>query len=296
MVVAACAGSVEARAQGAPRPGVDPGPWDHDVHLYRLWRDGSGGPIALFERAGVPSLVRLTDGRLMAAHQWFPENDAASFDRVAVRFSADDGHTWTAPVALALLGLPEDQRPPFDPTLVELPDGRIRLYFTTNGRGPGARPWIASAVSADGLTFVVEPGVRLAVAGEMVIDCAAVRHQGVFHLYAPVQTGLGSAYHATSPDGLTFTRQVDVTMPGVRWLGAALSDGRTMRFYGTGDGGLWTASSADGARWSGAERLVVPGADPGVVEMPDGSRLVLVTGPPRPGTPSASRTPVPPGP
>ena len=57
-----------AAAQGAPRPGVDPGPWDNDVHLYRAWPDGSSERLAVFERSGVPSLVRLSDGRLMAAH------------------------------------------------------------------------------------------------------------------------------------------------------------------------------------------------------------------------------------
>jgi hypothetical protein len=285
----------QARAQGGARPGIDPGPWDNDVHLYRIWRDGSGERLAAFERAGVPSLIRLMDGRLMAAHQWFPENDPASFDKVAVRFSADDGKTWSGPRAIDLEGLPAGYRSPFDPTLVQLPDGRVRLYFTTNTARTFdvAHPWIASALSSDGVRFTVEPGERLAIAGETVIDCAAVLHRGVFHLYSPIQVGRGSAYHATSADGLTFTRQADVTLADRRWLGAALSDGRQIRFYGTGDPGLWTATSADGASWSSLESIVVMGADPGVVEQLDGSRLVLLTGPPRAGTPSDRRTFVP---
>lgn len=286
----AIAGQLEA--QGAPRPGIDPGPWDNDVHLYRAFPDGAAERIAVFERAGVPALIRLADGRLMAAHQWFPENDAAAFDKVAVRFSTDEGATWTAPRAIDLAGLPEGYRSPFDPTLLQLPDGRIRLYFTTNTARTfqQATPWIASAISTDGVSFVVEPGARLQVAGEMVIDCAAVLHKGVFHLYSPVQTGLGSAYHATSRDGLAFARDPDVALPGVRWLGAATSDGNRIRFYGTSDQGIWTSASVDGASaWSPLERIRVPGADPGVVEESDGSRLVLVTGPPRPGTPSAKR-------
>jgi hypothetical protein len=296
VLLIACVGATSTGhlgAQGAPRPGIDPGPWDNDVYLYRAFPDGAAERIAVFERAGVPSLIRLADGRLMAAHQWFPENDDAAFDKVAVRFSTDDGATWTAPRAIDLAGLPEGYRSPFDPTLLQLPDGRIRLYFTTNTARTfqQAIPWIASAVSMDGVSFVFEPGVRLAVAGEMVIDCAAVLHRGVFHLYSPVQTGLGSAYHATSRDGLAFTRESDVTLPGVRWLGAATSDGARLRFYGTSDQGIWTAASVDGASaWSPLERIRVQGADPGIVEENDGSRFVLVTGPPRPGTPSAKRT------
>lgn len=273
------------------RPGVDPGPWDNDVHLYRLWPDGSGDRVAVFERAGVPSLIRLADRRLMAAHQWFPENDAAGFDKVAVRFSSDDGRAWTAPRAIEFSGLPDGYRSPFDPTLLQLPDGRVRLYFTTNTAQTFDRgiPWIASAISTDGVRFVVEPGVRLAVATEPVIDCAVVQHRGVFHLYSPVQSRPGSGYHATSRDGLTFTREADVTLLDLRWLGAAVSSGDRIRFYGTGAPGLWTATSADGAAWSSPERLPAVGADPGVVEEIDGSRLVLLTGPPRRGTPSAAR-------
>lgn len=292
LLSAALLGAPPAEGQGAPRPGIDPGPWDNDVLLYRVWPDAVAERLATFERAGVASLVRLADGRLLAAHQWFPEGDPASFDKVAVRFSEDDGKSWSAPRAIALSGLPEGQRSPFDPTLVPLPDGRIRLYFTTN-RAPTfeqSRPWIASALSSDGVSFEVEAGARLAVAGETVIDCAAVLHQGVFHLYAPMQTRRGFAYHAVSRDGVSFERAPDVSLPDVNWLGAALVSGGAIRFYGTSDRGLWTATSADGASWSPPGFFSIQGADPGVVEDPDGSRLFLVTGPPRPGTPSARRT------
>jgi hypothetical protein len=280
-----------AAQAGPPRPGVDPGPWDNDVHLYRAWPDGSSERIAVFERSGVPTLARLSDARLIAAHQWFPENDAAAFDKVAVRFSEDDGRTWSAPRVIALSGLPQDYRFPFDPTLLPLPDGRIRLYFTTNRARlfEQDRPWIASAISRDGLSFEVEPGVRFAVAGETVIDCAAALHQGVFHLFAPIQSGRGGGYHAVSRDGLLFERVADVFVPEVRWLGAAVTSANTIRFYGTSDRGLWTSASADGASWPAPSFIALQGADPGVVENADGSRLLLVTGPPRPGTPSARR-------
>jgi hypothetical protein len=282
---------VLAPAQGPPRPGVDPGPWDHDVWLYRLWPDGASERVAIFERSGVPSLIRVSAGRLMAAHQWFPESDAAAFDKVAVRFSGDDGLTWSVPRVIDVVGLPDDQRFPFDPTLLQLPDGRIRLYFTTNRARTFEqdRPWIASALSTDGVRFVVEPGARLAIPGETVIDCAAVLHRELFHLYSPIQTGRGLGYHAVSRDGLSFERLANVSLPEVRWLGAALSSGAAIRFYGTRDPGLWSASSSDGAAWSPPATITLQGADPGVVELPDGSRFFLVTGPPRPGTPSAGR-------
>jgi hypothetical protein len=70
----------------------------------------------------------------------------------------------------------------------------------------------------------------------------------------------------------------------LRWLGCAVSDGARIRFYGSGDRGLWVAESADGVRFGAPSWFTISGADPGVVEEPDGSRLWLITGPPRSAT------------
>jgi hypothetical protein len=72
-----------------------PGPWDQDVAVWRVGRDGSVERLGVFERAGVATLARLKDGRLIAAHQHFPADSAADFDKVAVHFSEDDGRNWT---------------------------------------------------------------------------------------------------------------------------------------------------------------------------------------------------------
>ncbi|MCL5271242.1 MAG: exo-alpha-sialidase [bacterium] len=317
-----------------------PGPWDNDVIVYRVVERGVPEKLAAFERAGVPTAARLADGRLIAAHQHFPADDPAGFDKVAVRFSADEGTNWTAPRVIGVEGLAEGMRFPFDPTLAPLPDGRVRLYFTSVDRraGGAARPAIYSAISSDGLAYRIEPGVRFGVEGRPVIDCAVAIHQGVFHLYAPdngvdgppgVPMGMapggrrpgpaaggpreGVGYHATSSDGLTFTRVDDVRIEGRRrWLGNALSAGGAIMFFGTGDpgvpggpnpafgpprapGGVWRAASIDGARWTVDDAFpAVPGADPGAVQLRDGSWLLIVTGPPRPGTPSARRPAPPP--
>jgi len=288
---------------GPKRPGSDgPGPWDADVVVYRIPADGTPEKVATFERAGVPTIARMKDGRLIAAHQHFPENNETDFDKVAVRFSADEGRTWTAPEVIRLDGLPEGMRFPFDPTLVPLPDGRVRLYFTSvKGRtfedGP---PAIYSAVSKDGVEYTFEPGVRFAVDGRIVIDCAVVLHCGRFHLFSPDNGAVGKrdgdrpqegvGYHAVSDDGLTFTRLDDVKIEGHRnWLGNAQSDGKRITFYGTGGGSIWTATSGVGNTWAYAGSLAVPGADPGAVSTPDGGLIVVVTGGPRPGTPSARK-------
>jgi hypothetical protein len=321
VLVGALLGSVLVAAEGefAPkrRPGPGPGPapnrqgpgpWDQDVLVYRLGEDGRAERLAVFERAGVPTVARLADGRLLAAFQHFPQDDDRNFDRVAVSFSGDEGRTWSRAQPIAVEGMEAGLARPFDPTLVPLPDGRVRLYFTSN-RSPDFRrsvPAIYSAVSADGVRFTFEPGVRFAVEGRVVIDCAAALQGGVFHLIVPDNgaaedfmtrpqrgepPGGGTGYHAVSRDGLKFERVADVTMPvaGNRWLGNLQSDAGRLVFWGTGPG-PWPVTSADGASWeSGGSRRPVPGADPGAVRLRDGSWLLLVTGPPRPGTASALR-------
>jgi hypothetical protein len=260
------------------------------------------------------------DGRLIAAHQYFPEGDDANFDKVAVRFSSDDGKTWTDPKVIRLTGLPEGMRFPFDPTLVPLPDGRVRLYFTSlrGRRFEEDVPAIYSALSQNGLEYTFEPGRRFGIAGRLVIDCAVVLHEGVFHLYAPdngvgprpgarpgdetpdARPRMGVAYHATARDGLSFTRADDVQIEGRRrWLGGAQSSRGQITFFGTGApggpgagaprGGVWMATSTDGQNWKLIEAPAIPGADPGAVATRDGGWAVVATGPPRPGTPSSRR-------
>ncbi len=238
----------------------------------RLGKDGRTETLATWPRAGVPTVTRMADGRLLAAHQHFPEDDDAAFDKVAVHTSTDDGRTWSAAKVIGLEGLPEGMRFPFDPTLVPLPDGRVRLYFTSMpvGKPSAGRPLTAiySAISKDGLAYVVEPGVRFAVEGRPVVDCAVALHKGVFHLFAPdAGTGApppgaplppeadrpreGFGYHATSTDGLAFTRQPDVSVEGrVRWLGNAQSDGEAIVFCGTAAPGIWMSTSPDGTTWA----------------------------------------------
>lgn len=284
-----------------------PGPWDNDVLVYRMGTNGASEKLATFERAGVPTLARLEDGRFIAAFQHFPKDDSRNFDRVAVRFSGDEGRTWTVPEPIVVDGMELGLARPFDPTLVPLPDGRIRLYFTSNRSADFRRsaPAIYSAVSTNGIHYAFEPGVRFGLEGRIVIDCAATLHKGVFHLIVPDNGTVadfaagpargqpprgGTGYHAVSSDGLKFERVADVELPGNRrWLGNMQSDGGQVVFFGTGDPGLWSATSRAGEEWElSAIPLRVAGADPGAVRLRDGGWLLAVTGPPRPGTASVT--------
>ena len=298
-----------------PRPGPTPdrskpGPWDNDVIVIRIGTDGRQERLGAFERAGVPTTARLQDGRLMAAYQAFPADDDRNFDRVAVRFSSDEGRTWSGSEPVVVDGMEAGLARPFDPTLVPLPDGRVRLYFTSNRNADSRRstPAIYSAISSDGLHYTFEPGIRFGLEGRVAIDCAVALHQGVFHLIVPDNGTLddlaaadarsapprgGTGYHAVSRDGLTFERLADISLVGGdRWLGNLVSDGGRLVFFGTG-AGPWPVTSSDGVNWERtATRTQFPGADPGAVKLKDGSWLVIATGPPVRGGPG-TQTPAP---
>jgi hypothetical protein len=300
--------------KGMPQPGT-PGPWDHDVLVFKVHADGVVTGTGVFERAGVPTVTRMEDGTLIAAHQFFPADDPEGFDKVVVRFSADEGDTWRDPQVIRMDGLPQGMRFPFDPALVALPDGRMRLYFTSlHGMAlEQDLPAIYSAVSSNGIDYTFEPGIRFSIPGRPVIDCAVVLHRNVFHLYAPdngtrISTpDPGSdqfvGYHATSVDGLVFTRVADVRIGDTRrWLGSAQSDGQIITFWGTQDNrdlagtpgarrsGVWLASSTDGSVWELRDAPIIGGADPGAVSARQGGWVVVATGPPRPGTSSEQRS------
>lgn len=299
--------SAFGQSDGQPPRQNQPGPWDQDVHVYRVTSSREAEKLATFERAGVPNIAKLKDGRLMAAFQNFPADDTRNFDRVAVRFSSDDGRTWSKAEPIVVAEMEAGLARPFDPTIVALPDGRIRLYFTSNRSADFRRstPAIYSAISPDGIHYTFEPGTRFAIDGRIAIDCAAALHDGVFHLIVPdngtaedfvARPGKrpppgGNGYHATSKDGLQFERVADVKLSSdqSRWLGGLHSDGKTLYFFGTG-AGPWPVTSTDGVKWEApTSRIPVPGADPGAVKISNAEWMMIVTGAPRPGTPSATR-------
>jgi hypothetical protein len=292
---------------------AQPGPWDNDVLVYRVSADGEAQRLATFERAGVSTLARLKDGKTLAAFQHFPADDNRNFDRVAASVSNDEGKSWSTPRPIVVTGMEAGMARPFDPTLVSLPEGRIRLYFTSN-RSPDFRrsiPAIFSAISSNGIDYAFEPGMRFGVSNRIVIDCAVAIHAGWFHLIVPDNGTAeefagqphrgepprgGAGYHAVSQDGLRFVRTNDINLASSgRWLGALQSDDGHLVFFGTGSPGIWWATSAEGQSWKIKSSVRgVQGADPGAIKLRDGSWLLSVTGPPRSGTASAARIPRPP--
>src|SRR4029079_2416658 len=103
-----------------------------------------------------------------------------------------DGLTWTLDAGTRLTGTVSDAR------IQKLPDGSYRLFYTSvDPASPPTLGRILSAVSADGLTWTTEPGVRLDRGPPGSFDSSQVRGvnftalpDGTFRLY---YTGTDSA-------------------------------------------------------------------------------------------------------
>lgn len=270
-------------APAQPPMGRQYGPWDRDLEAYTS-TDGRNFEYQRkwVERGGVPNLLQASEGRLFGVFQWFPMDRPEAFDQIAVIASFEDrGATWSDPEPIAIDGMPDTLHRAFDPTLVQLPDGRFRLYFASEraaewgGRGDRA---VFSAVSQDAIHFQFEPGQRFGFDDVETYDPAVVYFQGRWHLFCPGFEE-GAAHHAVSEDGLTFTTLEDIHVPGSgTWIGNALQAENKIHFYGSGREGVWMAVSLDGTDWRFAGPLRLFGGDPAVVLKKDGRYLAVVTG------------------
>src|SRR5690606_38594291 len=115
------------------------GPWNGAI-MQAVSTDGvnfSEGTLVM-EQAGVPNLLRLQDGTLLLTYQYFSKESEDLFDVIAYSVSSDNGTTWSDTEAIEFENLPEpvkDNIHPMDPTMVQLTDGRLRLYFTYHAKG-----------------------------------------------------------------------------------------------------------------------------------------------------------------
>ena len=153
----------------------------------------------------------------------------------------------------------------------------MRLYFTSHVMGHPQESAIYSARSVDdGDTFEFEPGVRFGVAGQGIMDCAVVRLKESWHLFCP-QKGKGPL-HATSADGLAFTRTEDASSAGsFSWIGNVTVAGDKLRFWqGTAEG-ILCQDSTDGIHWAAGPQLKLPGQDPAALPLEEGRTLLLFT-------------------
>ena len=196
------------------------------------WQEDAGIRIS---DGSVPYIYKLKDGR----YRLYYCGAGGILSAIAA-----DGLTFQkeSGIRIATVSQPGDQESMVcDPTIVELSDSKIRMYYKgSNGPGgPGeALHKVFSAVSSDGLNFQKE-GLR--------ID----------------SENTGDGGWASVPEAIK------------------LSDGRIRIYYVSGDfaagGGTMSAISNDGLNFQKETGARVKGmVDPGIIVLPDGEYLFLV--------------------
>ncbi|MBL4889123.1 MAG: hypothetical protein JKX97_03755, partial [Candidatus Lindowbacteria bacterium] len=117
-----------------------------------------------------------------------------------------------------------------DPSVVILPDGRVRMYFMTPGLSRYAKN-IRSAVSKDGINFTMEKGVRIEAPGNPEVH----KTSGGWLMLLSDERNHTSRV-AISKDGLKWFIYGGIELPGAM-AGVIAHDDRTIRVYAN-DGGI----------------------------------------------------------
>ncbi len=235
------------------------------------------------------------------SHQWQFESYAVGMDAAGEAAESSNGASMPEPIQLA--------------------DGTYRMYYGVSLDPPvaGAMTAIHSATSSDGLTWTVEGGHRLLgdgdgggpdgiPANEGIINGPAVVRlsDGTYRMYyqASTQGTMPPDFRvksATSPDGLTWTREegtrIDINGTGAAEAGKFSLAGQcfVIRFadddyvvwlsgnYETANtqfSDLVMGTSTDGLTFSNFSVLYTAGHDPYVLSLADGSGYWLFYGDP----------------
>ncbi|CAN5418477.1 hypothetical protein BH11BAC1_BH11BAC1_13800 [soil metagenome] len=258
-------------------------PWERPLRM--AWsNDGVNfnAPSIFQDSSGVPTVIKWKGDTLVCAFQWFrAPNGSLTWDRVAVKFSYDNGLSWTQPSPIVVNGLPANFQRPFDPALVTLNNDSIRIYFSSSDGMPngGLDSTVNSysAVSTDGVNYLFEPGARVDEVNNRVIDPSVIYFHHTYHYLAPIGRPQQGAYHYISPNGINFNKVQDIPSDtNHNWTGNyMLNDTGEIRFYGAGRNGIWYNSTPNGGMWNGYVNTNLQGGDPSVVRT-DGSNYLII--------------------
>lgn len=243
-------------------------------------------PAVFQDSSGVPCVIRWKGDTLIAAFQWFRQPvGAPSWDRVAVKFSFDNGLSWTTPTPIEIDNFPANYQRPFDPTLATFLGDSLRIYFSSSdglpAGGLNASVNTYSAKSADGIHYTFEPQPRVDVADNRVIDPAVIYFNNSWHFAAPIGAPQQGAYHYVSPNGLQFSPVPNIPSDNTHnWTGNYMVESPSeLRFYGSGPV-IWFKASPNGGTWNGFVHTNLHGGDPSVVKIQPGKYLAVYVGPP----------------
>jgi len=217
-------------------------------------------PGPFFQHASVPDVLELKkdskagkEGMLLLYFVDFSEVISPSSEGISLA-SSINGRVWSEKKKITLMGK-LNRGAAVDPSVVELVDGRIRMYFFGSEIVEGdpamasGNHKIYSAISEDGVHFQVEPGIRFQAPSITDPEVLRAGREWLMFLSEGTETLL-----ARSKDGLNFKldRTFCLNIGGVPGA-VELANGK-VRIFACGQGGIVSA-------------LFTPGSDsPPVIE------------------------------
>jgi hypothetical protein len=275
VLIVGLAGIGSAQGQSVPPPSApgEGGPYFHQV-LSASSRDGllwTPDERVLLDHASVPTAVVAPDGRLFIFY--VDASQVPEGTRCAV---SEDGGASFRPGACAIDGM--TTRKALDPSILRLPDGRLRLYYYACDGAPdtGGLHSIHSAIAVDGVHFT-EEGEVFAHPGLVDPDVFWSGREWLMYVYSGEAR---TTVMATSRDGRRFDYLGPLSLKD--WGTTApvrLDDGRLRLYAFDQPEGRVVASflSHDGLTWEREPgvRLEAPSGyqitDPFVVPLRDGT-------------------------
>ncbi|MCX7878231.1 MAG: T9SS type A sorting domain-containing protein [Ignavibacteria bacterium] len=260
-------------------------PWNSPLRIAWSTDGITFGTSSIYQdSASVPCVIKWKADTLACVFQWFRQPvGSASWDKVAVKFSYNNGTTWTNPQPVNFMGMPSGYQRPFDPTIVRFSGDSLRMYFSSSETFPPQGDSAIntySAKSSNGVTFHFEPGARVNVSSRPVVDPAVAYFNGLWRYIAPVGAPHEGAYYYFSSDGLNFSYYGIISSVNHLWIGNLMLNSVTeMRFYGGGNN-LWFNSTYNGTNWNGYVNLTTSGGDPSVLKISENNYLIIYVGQP----------------
>ncbi|MBI4580932.1 MAG: exo-alpha-sialidase, partial [Planctomycetes bacterium] len=303
-ILLTCAAPALAVDPPAPKPEPPGVPGTTPQTVLRLATSSDGlrfsEPGEVFVRGGsAPALVRLESGELLAVFEYATKTDNPNKSSLYASRSKDAGKTWLPPRPVGIRGLADKLRIG-RPTLVVMPSGLVRMYFTTAEPTDRARARtgasIQSAVTRDGIEYRLDRQVRIDVQGKSstggsagtspAARCVAFWTDKQMMLLVSGETSssaggsrAGAVQQFTSRDGRTFWAPDRARQAGS--IGHVLQlDGRHWRMYISSGGAIYSRLSSDGLRWQGESGACLKnGLDAAVAPAGKGKYLMLVASP-----------------
>lgn len=245
-------------------------------------------PELFLRNARSPSLVSLPNGDLLALFE-HPGAKSGTAALTASR-SKDGGKTWLPAKPIRLTGLPEGPALA-SPTLVVMPSGLVRMYFSlpeaADRKQAKAAAIICSAVTRDGVEYQLDHQVRVHCEG---IDSARLsafwtEKQLVLLVAADdksvpqANSGRAVAQQYISSDGRTFAKPERARFAGD--IGQVLRvDRHHWRMYVAVDSEIRSRMSNDGTRWRDeSSECLRGGMEPTVCAAGDKKFVMLFSAP-----------------